>query len=115
MLGSTEYSSHGVVALLTIVAIRFPSSLISGGEQENRRRGGTENVAGIVGLGRAAELARLEIEQRRHYLGQLRDVFEARLASIPGSVVFGQQAPRLPNTKLIMSPATKSGSNFFEA
>ena len=78
--------------------------LISGGEQENRRRGGTENVAGIVGLGKAAQLAGLEMEQRRHYLGQLREVFETKLATIPGSVVFGQQAPRLPNTTYFALP-----------
>lgn len=103
-----SFSAHklrgpqGVGAL--VVGHRPRSLLISGGEQENKRRGGTENVAGIVGLGKAAELASLEFEQRRLYLGQLRDVFEARLATIPGCVVFGQQAPRLPNTTFFALP-----------
>ena len=103
-----RFSAHklrgpqGVGAL--VVGHRPRSLLISGGEQENKRRGGTENVAGIVGLGKAAELASLEFEQRRLYLGQLRDVFEARLATIPGCVVFGQQAPRLPNTTFFALP-----------
>jgi cysteine desulfurase len=103
-----SFSAHklrGPQGVGALVVKRKPvRQLISGGEQENRRRGGTENVAGIVGLGKAAQLAGLEIEQRRHYLGQLREVFEARLATIPGSVVFGQQAPRLPNTTYFALP-----------
>jgi len=93
---------HGVGAL--VVKRKPKNLLISGGEQEHRRRGGTENVAGIVGLGKAAEIASLEMEHKQHYLMQLRDVFETRLASIPGSVVFGQSAPRLPNTTYFALP-----------
>jgi len=78
--------------------------LISGGHQENNLRGGTENVAGIVGLGKAVQLARLEMDQKKHHLTELRDRFENRLAAIPGSVVFGQQAPRLPNTSYFALP-----------
>jgi cysteine desulfurase len=107
-LDAISFSAHklrGPQGVGALVVKRKPSKLlISGGDQENRRRGGTENVAGIVGLGKAAELAGLEMEQRRHYLTQLRDVFEARLASIPGSVVFGRQAPRLPNTTYFALP-----------
>jgi len=58
-------------------------------------------MAGVVGLGKAAGL---EIEQRRHYLGQLRDLFGSRLAGMLGSVVFGQSAPRLPNTTYFALP-----------
>ena len=107
-LDALSFSAHklrGPQGVGVLVVKRKPRSLlISGGEQENKRRGGTENVAGIVGLGKAAQLAGLEMEQRRHYLGQLRDVFESRLATIPGSVVFGQQAPRLPNTTYFALP-----------
>jgi len=60
--------------------------------------------AQVVGRGKAAELASLEMEQRRQYLSELRDAFEARLASIPGRVVFGQQAPRLPHTTYFAQP-----------
>ncbi len=67
-------------------------------------RGGTENVAGIVGLGKAAQIAGLEMEHKQHHLLQLRDMFEFRLATIPGSVVFGQRAPRLPNTTYFALP-----------
>ena len=107
-MDALSFSAHklgGPQGVGALVVDRKPRRLlITGGEQENRRRAGTENVAGIVGLGKAAELARLEIEQRRHHLQQLRDVFEARLAQIPGSVVFGQQAPRLPNTTFFALP-----------
>ena len=107
-LDAISFSAHklrGPQGVGALVVKRKPTNLlISGGEQENRRRGGTENVAGIVGLGKAAQLAGLEMEQRRHYLAQLRDVFESRLATISGSVVFGQQAPRLPNTTYFALP-----------
>jgi cysteine desulfurase len=107
-LDAISFSAHklgGPQGVGALVVKRKPRNLlISGGEQENKRRGGTENVAGIVGLGKAAELASLEMAQRRHYLTQLRDMFEARLATIPGSVVFGHQAPRLPNTTYFALP-----------
>ena len=107
-IDAISFSAHklrGPQGVGALVIKRKPVNLlISGGEQENRRRGGTENVAGIVGLGKAAELAALEMEQRRHYLAQLRDVFEARLAGIAGCVVFGQAAPRLPNTTYFALP-----------
>jgi len=78
--------------------------LISGGEQEKNRRAGTENVALIVGLGKAAQVAVLEMKQKRHHLLQLREVFESRLAMIPGVVIFGHDAERLPNTTYFSLP-----------
>jgi cysteine desulfurase len=107
-LDAISLSAHklrGPQGVGALVVRRKPGNpLITGGEQEHRRRGGTENVAGIVGLGQAAEIASLEMEHRHHYLKQLRDVFEARLAGISGSVVFGQSAPRLPNTTYFALP-----------
>ena len=107
-IDAISFSAHklrGPQGVGALVTNRKPRRLlISGGGQENKRRGGTENVAGIVGLGKAAQLARLEIGHRRHHLEQLREAFEARLAGIPGSVVFGQQAQRLPNTTFFALP-----------
>ena len=107
-LDAISFSAHklrGPQGVGVLIINRKPGhKLISGGDQENKRRGGTENVAGIVGLGKAAQLARLEMEQRRHYLEQLRDAFETRLKAITGSVVFGQQALRLPNTTFFALP-----------
>ncbi len=103
-----SFSAHklrGPQGIGALVVNRRPREvLISGGEQESRRRAGTENVAMIVGLGKAVALARLEMAQRKHHLGELRDALEIRLAAIPGCVIFGQQAPRIPNTSYFALP-----------
>ncbi len=107
-IDAVSFSAHklgGPQGVGALVVNRKPrQALISGGDQENKRRGGTENVAGIVGLGKAAQIARLEIAHKQHHLTQLRDTFEARLSEIPGSVVFGQGVPRLPNTTFFALP-----------
>lgn len=72
--------------------------LLHGGGQESGRRSGTENVAGIVGFGRAAELAAAGIEARARHLRALRDRLEARLRDLPDVEIFGAAAERLPNT-----------------
>lgn len=79
--------------------------LLHGGGQEKGRRGGTENVAGIVGFGKAAELAMQELATRQTHMGQLRDRFEAGLRSaLPESVIFAEQAERLANTVFMAVP-----------
>jgi len=93
---------QGIGAL--IVKQKPRQALISGGPQEKHRRAGTENVAMIVGLGKAAQIASLEMQQKCHHLLQLREVFESRLANIPGVVIFGQDAERLPNTTYFSLP-----------
>ena len=73
------------------------SPLVTGGSQERHRRAGTVNVAGVVGFGAAAVLARARLEAEAAHLGALRDRLEARLLAIPGASLNGG-APRLPNT-----------------
>jgi len=68
----TFYGPKGVGALFLRKGIRIPP-LLEGGSQENGKRAGTENVAGIVGMGRACELAKKEIPKRMEYLIPLRD------------------------------------------
>jgi cysteine desulfurase len=77
--------------------------LLTGGGHERNRRSGTENVAGIVGFGRAAQLAREELETEIAHVRQLRDKLETGLkARIPLIHINAERAPRLPNTSNIM-------------
>ncbi|ADJ28388.1 cysteine desulfurase family protein [Nitrosococcus watsonii] len=78
--------------------------LLQGGGQEKGRRSGTENVAAIAGFGKAAELASLEMEQRAREWSQLRGYLEQSLQRLPGIVIFGEKAERLPNTLFFTVP-----------
>jgi len=72
--------------------------LIFGGSQEFGRRAGTENVAGIVGLATALQLAVREIDDTAPAISKLRDrLIDGLLAAIPGSALNGSRAQRLPN------------------
>jgi cysteine desulfurase len=79
-------------------------SLIVGGSHERRRRAGTENVPGIVGLGKAAELAMHSLEDGVYNrLAKLRDRLEAGILELPGTGVNGawdgdKRVPRVANT-----------------
>lgn len=73
-----------------------------GGHQERGRRGGTENVAGIVGFGRAAELALVEVADYAAHLTPLRDRLETELlARITSAERNGHASQRLANTSSI--------------
>lgn len=83
--------------------------LFRGSAQERGRRGGTENLPGIVGLGLAAELAARDLASEGERLTRLRDALEAGLlARLPGAVVHGAGAPRLPNTVNVSIPGARS-------
>jgi cysteine desulfurase len=70
---------------------------LNGGIQENGRRGGTENIPGIVGLGRAAELALQELDEKAVYLAKLRDLLIAGVRkNIPQVLFTGHPEKRLP-------------------
>jgi cysteine desulfurase len=70
---------------------------VRGGSQERNRRAGTENVAGIAGMGRAAALALEDLATEGPRLAALRDALETRLLAIPGARRNGDGA-RVPNT-----------------
>jgi cysteine desulfurase len=83
------------------------SPLVTGGSQERHRRAGTVNVAGVVGFGAAAALARARLEADAAHLGALRDRLEARLLAFPGASLNGG-APRLPNTTNVSFEGTEA-------
>ena len=98
------YGPKGVGALIVDKAIDM-EPLLHGGGHEKGRRAGTENVAAIVGFGRAAELAREAVSARHVQLRLLRDHLEQRLsAEMPELSIFGQRAERLPNTSFFAAP-----------
>jgi len=73
--------------------------LMHGGHHERDRRPGTENVAGIVGLGAAAEMARVHLAEEQVRLAALRDRLEAGIvANVPGVTVNGDRTRRVPTT-----------------
>jgi cysteine desulfurase len=92
------HGPKGVGALYVNRRTRL-SPLIAGGGQENARRGGTENVASIVGLGKAAELAAKYLAEGNCSVRSMRDRFEkAILESVSGASVNGAGALRISNT-----------------
>lgn len=96
--GHKLHGPKGIGALYVRKGVRF-RPLIFGGHQERGRRGGTENVPAIVGLGKAAELAIQHVEEEVTRVRELRDRLEQGLLSrIPHSQLNGHPAIRLPNT-----------------
>ena len=92
------HGPKGVGALYVNRRTRF-HPLIVGGGQENGRRGGTENVASIVGLGKAAERAAECMPEEKTHVQGMRDRFEKRiLETVSAASVNGADAARLPNT-----------------
>jgi cysteine desulfurase len=85
--------------------------LIAGGSQENGRRGGTENVASIVGLGKAAEVALKYLADDKCNIGPMRDRFEkSMLEAVRGASVNGGGAARLPNTSSLSFEGIESSA-----
>lgn len=99
--GHKLYGPKGAGALYVRKGTKL-APLLFGGHHERDRRPGTENVAGIVGVGRAAELARERLSEEGARLAALRNRFEKGvLASVPGAKVNGIASPRVPNTASI--------------
>jgi cysteine desulfurase len=92
------HGPKGVGALYIKGGSRFQPSLI-GGSHESGRRAGTENVASIVGLGKAAERAGEKIEEEQKRVGAMRDRFEGVITQTTcGATINGVHASRLSNT-----------------
>lgn len=96
--GHKFHGPKGVGALYVRRGITF-RPFIAGGHQERNRRAGTENVAGIVGMGKAAEVALKHLGEIEGQVRKLRDRLEQSLLdSCPGCRVNGHRERRLPNT-----------------
>jgi cysteine desulfurase len=96
--GHKLHAPKGIGALYLKRGVRF-RPLIRGGHQERERRAGTENTTGIIGLGKACELAMSYMEHENVEVKRLRDKLEAGiLASVGHCFVTGDTMNRLPNT-----------------
>jgi cysteine desulfurase len=98
--GHKLHGPKGIGALYLRKGTPF-SPLIRGGPQERRRRGGTENVPAIVGLGKAAELALTHMTDEQTRVRALRDRLEEGILRIGHCTVLGDVENRLPNTSNI--------------
>ena len=99
--GHKLHAPKGVGALYIRRGTKFAPFLM-GGHQEHGRRGGTENVAAIIGLGKAAELAAAQMSDENSRVKALRDKLEKELTErIPNALVNGDTDNRLPNTSSI--------------
>jgi cysteine desulfurase len=96
--GHKLHAPKGIGVLYIRKGTKFSPFLI-GGHQEKGRRGGTENVPYIIGLGKACELAKKSLHEENTRVKALRDYLEAKLLEkIPNTLVNGDPKNRLPNT-----------------
>ncbi len=99
--GHKLYGPKGVGALYVRKGISF-EPVIHGGHQEHGKRGGTENVPGIIGLGKACEIAVEEMDEERERIQKLRDRLEEGLGEKISDLIFnGHRGKRLFNTASI--------------
>jgi cysteine desulfurase len=102
--GHKFYGPKGIGALYIRGGTRL-RQLLYGGHHQRGFRPGTENVAGIVGLGKAAEIARKSLAEDAPRVSALRDKLEQGLLTrVPQSRVNGGAAPRTPNTTNLVFP-----------
>ena len=96
--GHKIHAPKGVGILYVRKGTRFSPYMI-GGHQESGKRGGTENTASIIGIGKACELAGKHIEEESTVVAKLRDRLESEiLKSVPNTIVNGDRENRLPGT-----------------
>ena len=96
------YGPKGAGALVVDKRIEL-KPIIAGGGHEQGMRSGTENVPAIVGFGAAAQLASAHRQALGGRVRQLRNTLEAGLLEL-GAVIFGERAPRIPNTSYFAFP-----------
>jgi cysteine desulfurase len=104
------HGPKGVGALFVRNGVQL-EPLLYGSRAEGGRRAGTENVSGIVGMGKAAVLALARLDEESARVAALRDCLEkGLLARVPGARINGSATKRLPNTCNILFPEVESES-----
>ena len=99
--GHKFYGPKGIGALYVKSGVNF-KKYISGGHQEKNKRAGTENVPGIVGIGKALELAYASLEEHNKKIKKLRDYYEEKIIEkIPYIKLNGDREKRLPGNSNI--------------
>ncbi|PIQ85182.1 MAG: cysteine desulfurase NifS [Candidatus Omnitrophica bacterium CG11_big_fil_rev_8_21_14_0_20_45_26] len=102
------YGPKGVGVLFVRQGLKVPAFLY-GGHQEHNRRGGTENVAGIVGLANAFTWVQIESKRKKKFISELRDLLESKIEKvISGSRINGKNAERVFNTTNITIPDARA-------
>jgi cysteine desulfurase len=97
MAGHKFYGPKGIGALYVRKGVKLVS-IIHGGSQERKRRAGTENVPGIVGMGKAIELAYQKFDENNSRITMLRDrLISEIMAKVPHTRLNGHPENRLPN------------------
>jgi cysteine desulfurase len=111
-LSLSAHKFHGPKGIGALYVNRHVSfhPLIVGGSQENGHRAGTENVASIVGLGKAAERAAEFLPEKQASVRAMRDRFENAIELVSGTALNGDRLCRLPNTSNISFGGIESGS-----
>lgn len=99
--GHKLYGPKGIGALFVKKGVRF-QKFVNGGHQERNKRAGTENVPGIVGLGKAIELAYQDLDEHNKKIKELRDYYMAEVQKrIPYIKINGDMEKRLPGNSNI--------------
>lgn len=114
MSGHKIYGPKGIGALYVKQGINF-EKFMNGGHQEKNKRAGTENVAGIVGLGKACELSRKNLEIHIKHLKELRDYYLSEVSKkVPKIRVNGSMESRLPGNANISFEGVNGGDLLLE-
>ena len=101
MSGHKFYGPKGIGALYVSKKVKF-QKFMQGGHQERNKRAGTENVPGIVGMGKAIEIAYKDIEEHNRKISELRDYYEKQIKErIPYIKINGAIDNRLPGNSNI--------------
>ncbi len=101
--GHKIYGPKGSGVLFLRRGVALQATFI-GGEQENARRAGTHNVPAIVGMGKACELAAVELDEYGKHCAGLRDRLQNGIVKIPDATINGGLERRIPNTLNVSFP-----------